>query len=113
MIDLGNLKNLPQHPKTISFKLLRIGNHLGTSPPTPSPGPCGIPGLIGIGIGIGIDRDPGLFWIPIPIPENFFQNRDRDQNRDLPFSSQLAKHVHIMSIYGNFLPVAGTLGNFR
>ena len=30
-----------------------------------------------------------------PDPENFFQNRDRDQNRDLPFSSHLVKHAHV------------------
>ena len=37
-------------------------------------------------------RDPGLSWIPIP--ENCFQNWDRDQNRVLPFSSCLVNHVH-------------------
>ena len=46
-------------------------------------------------------RDPGLFWIPIPIPENFFQNRDRDQNRDLPFSSQLMLFGQTCSYFGN------------
>ena len=45
-------------------------------------------------------RDPGLFWIPIPIPENICQNRDQDQNRDLPFTTYLVKHVHISAIHG-------------
>ena len=48
-------------------------------------------------------RDPGLFLIPIPIPENFFQNRDRDQNRDLSFSSYMFIFRQFVEMFGIFL----------
>ena len=50
-------------------------------------------------------RDPGLFWIPIPIPENFFQNRDWDQNRDLSSSTNLLNNYHFSKRSGNFMVI--------